>query len=117
MPLDPNNTEFEGVTLFDLLRDTEFVGVGVDEHDMKIGLHDRVAEEDGRLLRDTLVLADSDKRLMDTLGDLLVDAGIDCVPVILNPRVDVRLGDTITDIVLDIDLVMDGLLELDTLCD
>lgn len=109
--------EVEGDTLFDLLRDNEFVGVGVDEHDMKSGLHDRVAEADGRLLRDTLILADGDIRLIDALGDLLFDAGIDFVGVRLNPNVGVRLGDAIIDIVLDIDLVTDELLELERLCD
>jgi hypothetical protein len=84
---------------------------------MKSGLHERVAEADGRLLRDTLGLADKEIRLIDTLGDILFDAGIDCVAVKLNPNVEVRLGDATTDIVLERDNVIDGLLELETLCE
>ena len=115
--LYPNAAELEGVTLFDLLRDTEFVRVAENEHDLNNGLHDRVTLPDAGLLRDTLLLADGDIRLLDTLGDLLFDTGIDFVRVRLNPNVGVRLGDPITDIVLDIDLVTDGLLELDLLCE
>ena len=40
MTLEPNDTELDGVTLLELLRDTEFVGVTVDEHDINNGLHD-----------------------------------------------------------------------------
>jgi hypothetical protein len=83
----------------------------VEEHDIKSGLHERVAEADGRLLRDTLGLADKDIRLIDTLGDLVIEAGPDCVAVKLKPRVDVRLGDAITDIVLEDDNVSEGLCE------
>jgi hypothetical protein len=80
-------------------------------------LHDRVTLTDAGLLRDTLLLADGDIRLIDTLGDLLIDTGIDFVRVILNPNVGVRLGDALTDIVLDLDFVTDGLLEPDLLCE
>ena len=107
----------EGVTLFDLLRDTEFVRVAVNEHDLNNGLHDRVTLPDAGLLRETLLLADGDMRLLDILEDLLFDTGIDFVRVRLNPNVGVRLGDAITDIVLDIDLVTDRLLEPDLLCE
>jgi hypothetical protein len=100
-----------------MLRDTVFVRVAVDEHDLNNGLHDRVTLTDAGLLRDTLVLADGDMRLIDTLGDLLFDTGMDFVGVTLNPKLGVRLGDAIAVIVLELDLVIDLLLELDTLWD
>ena len=89
----------------------------MNEHDLNNGLHDRVTLTDAGLLRDKLLLADGDMRLIDTLGDLLFDAGIDFVRVTLNPNVGVRLGEAITDIVLELDLVSDELLELDLLCE
>ena len=80
----------------------------MNEHDLNNGLHDRVTLTDAGLLRDKLLLADGDMRLIDTLGDLLFDAGIDFVRVTLNPNVGVRLGEAITDIVLVIDTAIDG---------
>jgi hypothetical protein len=80
-------------------------------------LHDRVTLTDAGLLRDTLLLADGDMRLIDTVGDLLFEARIDFVRVRLNPNVGVRLGDALTEFVLELDFVTDGLLEPDLLCE
>jgi len=112
--LEPNDTELDGVTLLELLRDTEFVGVTVDEHDINNGLHDRVADDDGTLLCDILVVADNDIRLNDKLGDMLFEGGLDNVGVILNPRVSVLDVDNECEILGEIEAVCDPLKEPDT---
>jgi hypothetical protein len=114
----------EGVTLFERLYDTDIVGVAVDEQDMNNGLQDRVADDDGALLRDTLVLTVGDcgnpdcVALLEILCAILVEtlgeARTESDGVILNPKELLRVGLARFDgdIVVDLEVLLDKVIEI-----
>ena len=69
------------VTDRDIDNDFDIVGDGVDEQDMKNGLHDRVTLAEGALLRETLMLRDGDcgRPVCVLLLVVLRDNDCDCV--------------------------------------
>jgi hypothetical protein len=107
--LDPKDIVCEllpcRVTLLERLREFDIVPVRLKA---RVLLREMLIlrDDDGRIPNRVAVLERLRVRLAETLGNLLFEARIDFVGVRLNLNVGVRLGDALTEFVLELDLWM-----------